>query len=93
MTSDGKIVAGMIRSGSVAADVIDIEGVIETINASDGTRIDGTRVALKGKPLDRMIEASVSSTGGTNLIYNSTGHLVDNKFDGWITKEGAEPMV
>lgn len=93
MTSDGKIVAGMIRSGSVAADVIDIEGVIETINASDGTRIDGTRVALKGKPLDRMIEASVSSTGGTNLIYNSTGHLVDNKFDGWITKEGAEPII
>lgn len=55
--------AGMIRSGSVAADVIDIEGVIETINASDGTRIDGTRVALKGKPLDRMIEASCQLDG------------------------------
>ena len=93
MTSDGKIVASMIRSGSVAADAIDIEGVIETINAGDGTRIDGTRVALKGKPLDRMIEASVSSTGGTNLIYNSTGHLVDGKFDGWITEDGAEPTI
>ncbi len=93
MTSDGRIVASMIRSGSVAADAIDIEGVIETINASDGTRIDGTRVALKGKPLDQMIEASVSSTGGTNLIYNSTGHLVDGKFDGWITEDGAEPTI
>ncbi len=93
MTSDGKIVASMIRSGIVAADAIDIEGVIETINASDGARIDGTRVALKGKPLDQMIEASVSSTGGTNLIYNSTGHLVDGKFDGWTTEDGAELTI
>lgn len=81
VTSDGEIVGSLIQADSIGANSINIDGVIERYNESGTVMIDATHVKLGASPLDEAIEASVSSTGGSNLIYNSTGAA--GPFDDW----------
>lgn len=85
ITSDGKIVGKHIAADSIQASSINVDGVIERYNESGTAMIDASRVKLGASPLDQAIEASVSSTGGSNLIYNSTGEA--GPFDGWEIPE------
>lgn len=85
ITSDGQIVGSRIQADSIGANSINIDGVIERYNESGTAMIDATRVKLGASPLDEAIEASVSSTGGSNLIYNSTGAA--GPFDDWEIPE------
>lgn len=87
ITSDGEIVGKLIQAGSVGGESIDIDSVVEKYNETGTEMIDATRIKLGTSRLDEAIEASVSSTGGSNLIYNSTGAA--GPFDDWEIEDGS----
>lgn len=87
MTSDGKIAGGFIAADSIAGEAINIESFTRTYNieANDENRIRASHVKFEASSLKEVVEASVNSIGGRNLITNSTGAI--GPMEGWNVGE------